>query len=283
MLAMNKIRPAAISPTELFQKFIVVRSAHRAIWHSANDLGFIKPYSKLSSSNQSFSHRDTDSSQSASQQKRQKRGDNYSNKNISTKDSCWSCGVQGHLNGVCSRRSPFDSNRENVPFLQSAIGKRYAAQFRNKPYLTNARLDEPIVAPTPYTGTGKRNYLYNSNKTYLSYQHIKSYVSSLSNSSLTDFLLVTMTPYRKDLNLQEAEVIGQIEYNQEVEMEVQEVEEAVESLHAVPIAGKSIRALLDTRCLVGDCISKSIVDSLNASHLLFNVSTTICSGFNNQC
>jgi hypothetical protein len=66
-------------------------------------------------------------------------------------------------------------------------------------------------------------------------------------------------------------------------MEVQEVEEAVESLHAVPIAGKRIRALLDTGCLVRDCISKSIVDSLNASHLLFNVSTTICSGFNNQC
>jgi hypothetical protein len=160
--------------------------------------------------------------------------------------------------------------------LQSAIGKRYAAQFPNKPYLTNARLDEPTVAPTPYTGAGKRNtYLNDSNKAYLSCQHIKSYVSSLSDSSLTDFLFVTITPYRKDLDLQEAEVIDQTEDNQEVE-------EAVESLHAVPIAGKSIRAFLDTGCLVGDGISKSIVDSLNASHLLFNVSTTICSGFNNQ-
>jgi hypothetical protein len=49
------------------------------------------------------------------------------------------------------------------------------------------------------------------------------------------------------------------------------------------VAGKSIRALLDTGCLVGDCISKRVVDKLNASNLLFNVSTTICSGFNNQC
>jgi hypothetical protein len=147
----------------------VVRSAHRVIWHSANDLGFIKPYSKLSSSNQSFSQRDTDSFQSASQQKRQKREDNY-NKNLSTKDTCWSCGIQGLLKAVCSRRSHPDSNRENVPFLQSAIGKRYAAQFPNKSYLTNARLDEPTVAPTPYIGTGKRNaYLYDSNKAYLSY------------------------------------------------------------------------------------------------------------------
>jgi hypothetical protein len=55
----------------------------------------------------------------------------------------------------------------------------------------------------------------------------------LSNSSLSDFLLVTITPYRKDLDLQEAEVIGQTGDNQEVKMEVQEVEEAVDSLHAV--------------------------------------------------
>jgi hypothetical protein len=62
-----------------------------------------------------------------------------------------------------------------------------------------------------------------------------------------------------------------------------EVEKEVESLAAVTIAGKDIRALLDTGCLVGDCISKQVDDSLNVSHLLFDVTTTICSGFNNQC
>jgi hypothetical protein len=167
--------------------------------------------------------------------------------------------------------------------LQSAIGKRYVAQFPDKPNLSSGCLSDPTVAPTPHSGTGKRNtYLYDSNKAYLSYQNIESYVSSLNNSSLTDFLFVTITPYRKDLDLTEAEVIDQAEDNQEVFMEVQEVEEAAESLNAVSIAGKSIGALLDTGCLVGDCISKEIVDSLNASDLLFNVSITICSGFNNQ-
>jgi hypothetical protein len=79
-------------------------------------------------------------------------------------------------------------------------------------------------------------------------------------------------------------VIDQIEeVQEEVKMEVQEVEEEVDSLHAVPIVGKDIRALLDTGCLVGDCISKKVVDSLNASDLLFDVATTICSGFSNQC
>jgi hypothetical protein len=44
-----------------------------------------------------------------------------------------------------------------------------------------------------------------------------------------------------------------------------------------------LRALLDTGCLVGDTISQEIVDSLDASHLLYDVNATICSGFNNQC
>jgi hypothetical protein len=79
-------------------------------------------------------------------------------------------------------------------------------------------------------------------------------------------------------------VVEHIEEVEEVEMEVQEVEEEADSLATVTMAaGKEIRALLDTGCLVGDCISKQVVDSLNASDLLFDVATTICSGFNNQC
>ena len=46
---------------------------------------------------------------------------------------------------------------------------------------------------------------------------------------------------------------------------------------------KDIQALLDTGCLVGDCISQNVVDTLDASHLLYDVNTTICSGFNNEC
>jgi hypothetical protein len=34
---------------------------------------------------------------------------------------------------------------------------------------------------------------------------------------------------------------------------------------------------------VGDCISQEIVDKLNAAHLVVNIKTTICSGFNNNC
>jgi hypothetical protein len=73
MLAMNKIQPPAKTPKEFFAKFLRVR----AIWHSANDLGFFKPNSYGLSSNQTFSRQNNYSSQSASQQKRQKRGDDF--------------------------------------------------------------------------------------------------------------------------------------------------------------------------------------------------------------
>jgi hypothetical protein len=112
----------------------------------------------------------------------------------------------------------------------------------------------------------------------LTLQH-ERYISSLNKSSHSDFLTVTISPFRKVLNLTEAEVVENIEESEEVEME----EEETDSLATVTTAGKNIRALLDTGCLVGDCISKQVVDSLNASHLLFDVITTICSGFNNQC
>jgi hypothetical protein len=43
-----------------------------------------------------------------------------------------------------------------------------------------------------------------------------------------------------------------------------------------------VKTLLDTGCLVGNCIFQQIVNTLNASHLLQYVDTTICSGFNNH-
>jgi hypothetical protein len=45
----------------------------------------------------------------------------------------------------------------------------------------------------------------------------------------------------------------------------------------------TVQALLDSGCLIGDCISQEIVNKLNAKHLIVHTNTTICSGFNNEC
>jgi hypothetical protein len=161
-----------------------------------------------------------------------------------------------------------------VPFLQSAIGKRWASKNPTEPHChQNRNVDgNPRNSPNPTAGTGKII-------SYLTLQH-ERYISSLNKSSHSDFLTVTISPFRKVLILTEAEVVEQIEEVEEVEMEV---EEEADFLAAVTTAGKDRRALLDTGCLVGDCMLIHVVDSLNASHLLFDVTTITCSGFNNQC
>jgi hypothetical protein len=45
----------------------------------------------------------------------------------------------------------------------------------------------------------------------------------------------------------------------------------------------SAKALLDTGCLIGDCMPQNIVYKLKAMHLIVHTNTTICSGFNNEC
>jgi hypothetical protein len=157
MLAMNKVQPPAKTPKEFFTKFLRVRAEIRAIWHSDNDLGFFNSNSYGLSSNQSFSPQNTDSSQSASQQKRQKRDDNFREKKPFTIETCWTCGIKGHSRAECNKTAHPDRNQENVPFAQSAIDKRWAAQFPSRPNLdTTRRLDGPLVAPNHHAGTGKR-------------------------------------------------------------------------------------------------------------------------------
>jgi ribosomal protein S8 len=97
----------------------------------------------------------------------------------------------------------------------------------------------PRNSPNPTANTGKTI-------SYLTLQH-ERYISSLNKSSHSDFLTVTILKFRKVLILTETEVVEQIEEIEEVEMEV--VEE-VDSLAAVNTAGKDIRSLLDTGCLV---------------------------------
>ena len=45
----------------------------------------------------------------------------------------------------------------------------------------------------------------------------------------------------------------------------------------------SAQALLDSGCLIGDCISRQMLDKLNATHLIVYNDITICSGFDNNC
>jgi hypothetical protein len=222
MLAMNKIQPPAKTPKDFYAKFLRVRAENRATWHYANDLGYIKPSNHGSSSNQN-----NDFSNSASQPKRQKRGDDFRERKNSSQpfniEICWTCGIKGHSRAQCNKSAHPDRKQENVPFLQSTMGKRWASKFPTRPHCDpTRRLDGPVIAPNSTAGTCKR--------ISFSYDSTKCYISSPNNSSLSGFLIVTNSPFRKDLLLTEAEVVDQIEEVQEVEMEVQEVEIEVQEV-----------------------------------------------------
>jgi hypothetical protein len=120
-------------------------------------------------------------------------------------ETCWTCGIRGHSEPDCTKSAHPDRNQEDVPFLHSTIGKRWATKFPREPHChSNCSLDgNPRNSPNPTAGTGK-------SISYLTLQH-ERYISSLNNSSLSDFLTVTISPFRKVLILMEVEVVEQIE------------------------------------------------------------------------
>jgi hypothetical protein len=112
MLAMNKIQPSAKT------------------WHEASDLGYFKATA--------HSNHNTDSSGPSSKQKRQKRGDEWRERNNSSKPfnakTCWTCGIKGHSKPECSK-----SAHPDVPFLQcyrqemgSKVPKRTSLPFKSQ-------------------------------------------------------------------------------------------------------------------------------------------------------
>jgi hypothetical protein len=168
MLAMNKIPLPAKTPKDFYAKFLTVRADDRETWNKARELGYLKP--------NAHSNYNTDSSDPSSRQKSQKRGDEWREKSHSSKplnaETCWTCGIKGHSKLDCSKSAHPDRNQEDVPILQSAIGKRWATKFPSEPHChQNRSLDgNPRNSPNPTADTGKTiSYLT------LQYEH---YISS---------------------------------------------------------------------------------------------------------
>jgi transposase InsO family protein len=125
----------------------------------------------------------------------------------------------------------------------------------------------------------------------------KREVEQKANQSKFDYMLCSVInkinlnkPEHSDylpvyINLPKYQILGE-EGGEAEDTEVEEVRSAGVKMdedadEAVPT--RLVQALLDTGCLVGDCISQEVVNSLNARHLVVNIRTTICSGFDNHC
>jgi hypothetical protein len=165
-------------------------------------------------------------------------------------------------------------NIENVQFIKSTKGKQW---------LTNSH--GPLCRAKWFLNGNPR---VPSSMPLKAQQHSKLLTTTLTSvidkiklnkTSHSDYLsvFINLSPTQMNLVEEEGEAEGKEEevLSPGVKMDMA-VGEAVQD-------DLLVQALLDTGCLVGDCMSQEIADKLNASHLVVNINATICSGFNNQC
>jgi transposase InsO family protein len=216
--------------------------------------------------------------------KRQKRRQLEAQKNSSTerKEVDWSiahcdtCGMQSHVTQKCWLDNPpahTDRNVEPVAFEVSSKGKQWALNDKGpfcpaKWYLNG----KPRLPPAKPDKKGQPQ----QSKSWATVLTTILDEMKLKQTSHSDYLSIFISLPLQTATLGEE---GEVEMEEEVRSPGVQRDEAAD-------AGEdslSIQALLDTGCLVGDCMSQEIVDKLNASHLVVNIKTTICSGFDNNC
>jgi hypothetical protein len=189
-----------------------------------------------------------------------------------TKPHCNACGLPGHETAKCwlhIQPAHTDRNTEALPFELSTKGLAWIANVKGPYCLAKWYLNgNPRVQPANPTQQSK------SMTTMLTtiLNKIK-----LHKNTHSDYLTIFVSLPQTQTMLLEEE--GVVEMTQEV---------TVQGIRAAADAAAEedkflVQALLDTGCLVGDCISQEIVDKLNASHLIVRIATTICSGFDNNC
>jgi hypothetical protein len=138
MLAMNRVQPPAKTPKDFYVKFLTVRAENCTAWHVANDVGFFQPSPLILLLN---------------------RRDRREVMSLERRTIFLSLLMLRSV-GLVALKVTLDLSVprvhiliENVPFLQNAIGKRWAFQFPGRPHCDSTRsLDGPKNTPNPTAG-----------------------------------------------------------------------------------------------------------------------------------
>jgi hypothetical protein len=219
---------------------------------------------------------------------------------------CWICGMNNHLKGTCylTKTQHPDRNTEDKPFHLSTKGKLWQAVqanslgpiVRNNTLLNGDRYIKKFDTKPPAQSTHCK-YSYNAsilaNNSQLN-SHSDNTSHSDTNPPTTDpnFLtfLISLPPTQMATAHQAEDVEGAMEEEgphlaeDGVADTVTRVRSNnVRNVRSNNVSSISVQALLDSGCLAGDYMSYKFVDKLDAAHLLLDLNTTICSGFDNTC
>jgi hypothetical protein len=279
MIALRTVREAA-------RHHIHISNKYRALTEPAINIGKLK---KQRTQNES------DTGEFIPQTKNSKRKHNKLKNGVNkphvkynidwSKKHCQTCGRNNHLQPDCQLEiapAHADRNCEKISFNLSTKGKLWIADELHGPFCnTNWMLDGTPRASkysrtTSSVDTQSEYFLQN-----LLTSVLQNTLMNNSQNSSSDYLLVNISLPNQQTILEAA---GELQGVEEV------LSPGVVAMDADADAGAEAKpdhipgqALLDTGCLVGDCMSQKIVDMLNASHLVVNINTTICSGFDNNC
>lgn len=232
---------------------------------------------------------------------------------------CWTCGMENHRRtDKDGKPSCFmdmkpehpDRNVEEKQFHLSRKGRQWwidtkLGPFVNKKFLLNgSKRDEPVPeiqdktqSHCKYTHILNSAVINNSQEFNHSQSDMNTNHTSHSDSTTTsaNFLniqislpLFQMAP-KVNHPVEEAEMVAENSTVEDAEdaaalkTAVANINVRSHNVRTSSVRSINVQALLDSGCLVGDCMSQKMVDKLKAAHLIVYINTTICSGFDNKC
>jgi hypothetical protein len=198
---------------------------------------------------------------------------------------CYRCGLNNHMSDKCTNPNP-DCNEEKIPFHLSAKGKQWMLNIKLGPFVHRKFLlnGQAFIVSKPDTGKGAGVYGPGAQDTSTC-KYTQMLLTSITNrdenvlidlndniTNNSDFLTVQISLPSYQMPQKAVEEGGE-----RTRKRTKAVTENAQNTKC------SALALLDSGCLIGDCMSQKIVDMLDASHLIVYTNTTICSGFDNNC
>jgi hypothetical protein len=176
-----------------------------------------------------------------------------------------------------------DCNEDKtIPFNRSIKGKQWMQNKKYGPFVhASLKLNgKPFDKPQANHPDQKCKYTQML-LTSITEDDMMVTNSLIDNTNDSNFLTVNISipTFQMALEPKRRSGVGMAETTTGRKREIQEIS-GTETLGTV--INCSAQALLDSGCLIGDCMSQQIVDKLQATHLIVNTNTTICSGFNNE-